>query len=191
MKLLLSYKLRTMLLVGALILVGLLITLLANRDQIERTYQTYQMTSAFKHELAPLRSHLEALGFSELDRIKSQCINQKSPSGAIDPGLTCSASLDGYVEVGNDKDRLAKLNAAAQALSKAFDQNGWRQREDYKTVDWFKAISQNVDYQPDQLNVKQLDDKTCTIDFYTAYSNPKPIAFSLQATCHKPKINFL
>ena len=140
--------------------------------------------STLQQEIAKLGAPLTAMGF-DTKKVQTNCY--KGADQLAEPvDLVCTATIDSYQVLGKDKERLAKINDQALSLSNLLDKNGWKQREDLKTIDWFKNISKGVDYQPDQLNTKQIGEISCTVDFFTAFSKPAPIAITLKADCSHP-----
>lgn len=168
---------------GILIVAGVM---LSDNSWVQRNYHRLSVERTIHKELKPLKAPLEALGFTDLDNLDTQCTKPAAdPSiGPSDDDWDCSASINRYVKVPADK---IAFNQHAETLSKALQANGWKSREDLPTIPWFQKISQNVDYQPDQLNTKQIGDMACTIDFYTAYSKPQAPAISLRAACDTPR----
>jgi hypothetical protein len=185
-------KIKTFILIAlGLILVGGGIGVYVKRSWVQRHYEAYQLKRELSQQIQPLRGSLEALGFTDL-KLKSECSYPPADYQSGQPGkvLHCTASISKYIIVGSGSDVTFTLTGGAVQLSKQLDQHGWQQRKDLPTIKWFEAIAKGVDYQPDQLNVKQLDDATCTIDFFTAFSKPAKPAINLVAMCQKPKFNF-
>lgn len=144
-------------------------------------------------QIKPLKEVLTSLGFTNLAKLETKCgyvtygptnDDQLKSSGTY---FECSSGIDRYIKVPTDAAGKTSFNQNAAKLSQILQDNGWKSRPDYPTIPWFQKISQGVDYQPDQLNTKKVDDFECTVDFFTAYSkmhNEKP-AISMRIFCDK------
>lgn len=175
-----------------LVIVGL--GLFVKKDWVKRSYYRVQTERTVRKELKPLQDSLTSLGFNNLSSLQTSC-NVSDPSnipenfeGVIDaelrPGryLDCSSSVSQFIRVPEDK---KAFQQHAEELSKVLQSNGWESREDYPTIQWFKAISEGVDYQPDQYNHKDVNGWNCVTDFFTAFSKPEPAALNMQLICNK------
>jgi hypothetical protein len=172
-----------------LILLALLIGIVGylKQDSIQRRYYGYQARHELSQQIEPLLPSLNAIGFTNLSKTKVSCTS--TPDAKSGKNInSCVAITKEYIVVGNDSTVVSKLTGSAKQFSEQLDKNGWKQRKDYPVIAWFTALGKGVDYQPDQLNIKQLDSMTCTIDITTAFSKPAPPAISLVATCEKPAI---
>lgn len=176
--------------IGAILILLLAAALTAyiKRDGIVRRWYGWEVRSELDKQMQPFNDVLSGgLGFSELPKAKVTCSSQPDvPNGRSKP--SCTATMTKYLVVGSGNDVAARLNTGAAELSKRLDENGWKQRKDLPTKSWFTAIGKGIDYQPDQLNVKQIGDMTCTLDFFTAFSKPAPPAINMVAMCQKPKL---
>jgi hypothetical protein len=157
------------------------------RLKVERTVTT---------QIKPLESSLKALGFNDLANLNTDCKyntyklnlpknalnDQLRPSGTY---FDCFSGIDRLITVPTDSVGKAAFNKNAEELSKTLQANGWVSRPDYPTIPWFQEISKGVDYQPDQLNEKNVDGMHCIVDFFTAFSKPAPTAISARINCSK------
>jgi hypothetical protein len=168
--------------------------LLIGRRWLRANYERLQAEATINEQLKPLKASLTALGFKDLSSLDTQCgyIKAALPNPEIGPmddvayqtgvNLRCSSGIDRYLVIPADK---ATFKQHASDLSKALRANGWISRPDYLTIPWFQQIGNGVDYQPDQLNSKSVQDYDCTVDFFTAFSRPAAPALSLRAFCDK------
>lgn len=168
-----------------IILLTLGLTAFIKRDGILRRIYSYQVRSELAEQLKPLQEPLKALGFTNLPKPKATCSSIPNMQTGKSES-TCTATISKYIVIGRGETVTKKINKSAAWLDSQFSANGWKQRKDLPTIAWFNTISQGVDYQPDQLNIKQLNTMTCTIDFFTAFSKPSEPAINLVATCEKP-----
>jgi hypothetical protein len=161
-----------------------------SKDWITTNYYRYKVESTVSSETKPLKSSLEALGFKELDKLKTSCgyivwgetfLAPNSPTY-----FDCYSGMDRYYVLPQDEPGKASTMERVRELDAALRSNGWTSRPDYQTVMWFEKILEGVDYQPDQLNTKTVGDLNCIVDFFTAYSKPNPPAVSLSIHCNKP-----
>jgi len=155
-----------------------------------------------KEELAPLRASLTALGFTNLSELDTKCATTQPPEPTVNPQhpndipdapipvFECSSGVNRYVVLPADAAGKTAFIRQAQELSRTLRANGWTSREDYPTVPWFQSVAGGVDYQPDQLNTKNIGNVHCMVDFFTAFSKPKPPAISLQASCNTADSEF-
>lgn len=142
---------------------------------LRTAYEKERIKRTLTSQIKDLEAPLERMGFS-LSNIKAACERGEGSD------LYCNARVNSFVVIRSTPE---ELNQQAAQLSDLLNQHGWHQRPDYPTKDWFNKISQQVDYQPDQLNTKTVDGMDCTVDFFTAFSKPKPAAVTLSADCSK------
>lgn len=167
------------------------------RHWLLQNYYRQKVERTFTNELKPLKGSLTALGYKDLSNLDTRCgyITYKSdPADPLDEPirpngtyLECSSGINRLTKVPEDAAGKITFNQRAVELSKVLQANGWQSRKDYPTVPWFQKISEGVDYQPDQLNQKTVNNMQCTVDFFTAFSKPDPIAISVMAFCVKPQ----
>lgn len=191
------YSTKKWLLFSAILLAALSLTASAFvfRKWINVTYTRYKIENTISSELKPLESVLSSLGFGNLKELDTNCgynTYKWEPNllgGAADithsdgTYFECSSGIDRYIVVAEGTSNRSELVKHANELSVALQSNGWKSREDLLTVPWFENIAKDVDYQPDQLNTKKVGNFDCIIDFFTAFSKPKPTAISMRAYC--------
>jgi hypothetical protein len=160
----------------------------------DQTYYRKKAEHTVIAQIKPLKEILMSLGFTNLSKLDTKCDyvtfkptegDQQQSGGTY---FECSSGIDRYTKVPTDAAGKANFNQNAAKLSQILHTNGWQSRPDYPTIPWFQKISQGIDYQPDQLNEKKVNDFECIVDFFTAYSkvyNEEP-AISVRIFCNKP-----
>jgi hypothetical protein len=152
--------------------------------KIKEIYYKHKVESSMASESKKLGDPLKALGFTDV-KTKSSC-NYYPKAGYQGNPLSCVAEQQSYVVFGSS-DSKNKVNTAAANLSTLLSHNDWKQREDLKVDKFFKGVTSKVDYYPDAYIYKYFDNTLCVLDFYEAYSNPKPPAASVVFTCSAPE----
>jgi hypothetical protein len=153
--------------------------------KVREAYYAHKVKSSLSSETEKLGNPLKELGFTD---IKEQTNCSYYPKmGYQGRPLSCTTQQQSYVVFNSDSAK-NKANAAAANLSKLMSQNGWHQ-DDPSIADWFKGVTNKVDYYPDDYNYKYSDNTFCVLDFFEAYSNPKPPAASVVFTCTTPEIH--
>lgn len=184
---------RTLVIVSLVIVALVAVGAFASKQWLIQNYYRQKVEKTLSTQLKPLASTLKSLGFGDLTTLDTACSYNIYPdtSAVTDAAYSagkvfeCSSSVRGFIKVPTDEQGKATFNQNAFELSKILQANGWESRKEYPTVSWFEKISQGVDYQPDQLNLKTVGNIQCTIDFFTAFSQPDPAALSLHAYCSK------
>jgi hypothetical protein len=178
-----------------LFLVGLVIIFLfPAKHWFNQIYYRKKAEHTVTTQIKPLKEVLTSLGFTDLSKLDTKCgyVTYRPVEGADQAHnggtyFDCSSGIDRYIKVPTDPAGKASFNQIAAKLSQVLQANGWQSRQDYPTIPWFQKISQGVDYQPDQLNQKKVNDFDCVVDFFTAYSklySEKP-AISVRVFCNK------
>lgn len=185
----------------AIAVVGLLViasALFLGRNWLAQNYDRLKVERTISGEIEKLEPQLTALGFTDLKQLETSCGYVTYPSheemqqdggfylSGPGPQYECSSGIDRLTQVPTDEAGKAQFNRNAENLNQSLRANGWKSREDLQTIQWFQEISKGVDWQPDQLNTKTVDDLNCMVDFFTAYSKPAPPAISVQFNCYKP-----
>jgi hypothetical protein len=181
------------LLLAVLAIIFLIFALFCFKHWYNPIYFRKKVEHTVSAQVKPLKDVLTSLGFTNLSKLDTKCGDvtyeptyegdQRQSGGAY---FECSSGIDRYTKVPTDAVGIARFNQNAAKLSQILQANGWKSRPDYPTVPWFQKISQGVDYQPDQLNKKKINDLECTVDFFTAYSkmhNQSP-AISVRIFCN-------
>jgi hypothetical protein len=176
--------------IGIVILTLLLLSLVGylKREGLQRRWYGHQVQSELSQQIQPLTQSFSDIGFTNLPKAKVDC--EKAPTAKLGQSENaCMALIKKYIVVGSGETVSNELDKGASELSKHLESNGWKQRKDLPVTTWFHAIGQGIDYQPDQLDLKQIGNNiTCTIDITTAFSKPKPPAINLVMTCEKPAL---
>lgn len=165
-------------------------SLTVGRNWIVGNYYRVKIEKTLRNELRPFTAPLNELGFTNLNDIDTKCSYVKYPVAppADSPHpeggtfFECRTSVNRFVVMSKDA---AKINNNAKQISDLLKANGWNTRKDFPTIDWFKKITEGVDYQPDQYSQKQVGDFNCIFDFFTAFSKPDPAAVAFNASCTK------
>jgi hypothetical protein len=169
---------------GAVVIIVLIGGLILSGPWLKEQYYRYQVKNALSGELQKLHEPLAALGFTQLGKPTVKC-SHDDEFGKGARQLRCTAHVSKYLVMVNRTANSTDIDAGARQLSQYLDQNSWYQRKDYLTIPWFEKIGQGVDYQPDQINTKNIGEIACGVTFYTAFSKPAPAAIELQAECSK------
>jgi hypothetical protein len=171
-----------------LILMLAIVFLFPAKHWFDQTYYRKKTEHTVTAQIKPLKEVLTSLGFTNLSKLDTKCgdvtYEPKQQSGGA--YFECSSGIDRYMKVPTDAAGKASFNENAAKLSQILQANGWHSRPDYPTIPWFQKISQGVDYQPDQLNQKKVNNFECMVDFFTAYSkmhNERP-AISVRIFCN-------
>jgi hypothetical protein len=155
-------------------------------ENAKKVYYGYKTRSALSKENKDLGEPLKALGFTNIEGGKSICEHIEK-FGYTGKPLDCTAILKSY-QVFSDETSKTKAVTAATKLSSALKQRGWKQGN-YEVGTWFKDVMSGVDYNADAYYYKYVDKTFCVLDFFVAYSNPKPPAVSVQFRCTVPEIH--
>jgi hypothetical protein len=160
---------------------------------VKELYYAHKARTVLAQENLLLKNPLRKLGFTSITRGDNEnCIDYSTfivsslPGGPVDK-IQCSAEIKSYKVFDNEND-VNKAVEAAQEISLLMEQNGWK-RGNYELGTWFKGVLNKADYSPDAYHYKYVDDKFCVIDFFVAYSNPKPPAVQAIFTCTTPENN--
>jgi hypothetical protein len=199
----------TALLLAVLAIIFLILALFFFKHWYNETYYRKKAEHTVTAQIKPLKDVLTSLGFMNLSKLDTKCrdvtyepidIDRGPQSGAAYAPIQidgtqqqsggayfeCSSGIDRYIKVPIDAAGKVTFNQNVAKLSQILQANGWKSRPDYPTIPWFQKISQGVDYQPDQLNQKKVNDLDCIVDFFTAYSkmhNESP-AISVRIFCN-------
>lgn len=192
-----THSKRKLVIVSLVIVALLAVGAFVSKQWLIQNYYRQKVEKTLNAQLKPLASTLKSLGFADLATLDTACSYNTYPdtSGVTDAAYStgkvfeCSSGVRGYIKIPTDDQGKATFNQNAVELSKVLQANGWESRKDYHTVPWFEKITQGVDYQPDQLNLKTVGDIQCTVDFFTAFSQPDPAAISMHAYCNKLTTN--
>jgi hypothetical protein len=171
-------------LVAILAAAAVLLLAMNTPKKVKEIYYKHKVESAMASESKKLGDPLKTLGFTDV-KTKSSC-NYYPKAGYQGNPLSCVVEKQSYVVFGSN-DSKNTANTAAANLSTLLNQNGWKQREDLKVDKFFKGVTSKVDYYPDAYTYKYFGNTLCVLDFYEAYSNPKPPAASVVFTCSSPE----
>ncbi len=155
-------------------------------DKTKKAYYGYKSRSALSNESRKLGDPLRALGFTNIEGGKSICQHMEK-AGYTGKPLDCTTELKSYVVFADDASK-TKAIGAAEKLSSSLKQNGWQQGN-YEVGKWFKDVLNKVDYNPDAYHYKYFGNTFCVLDFFVAYSNPKPPAVNADFRCTVPEIH--
>jgi hypothetical protein len=151
--------------------------------KVREFYYGHKVKTAMDKESNKLGDPLKSLGFTDV-KTRSSC-KYYPKSGYQGNPLTCSVEKQSY-KVFADEASKGQAIAAAQKLNVLLNQKGWHQGSTH-VAKWFDGMVHKVDYYPDAYNFKYTGDMYCVLDFYEAYSNPKPPAASVVYTCTAPE----
>lgn len=166
-------------------------------QKVSRMVRGYKIRKTFYSENKALGEPLKSLGFTDIQGGQSKCDEPpRDEDGNIfdeylkngDIVFECQVQQNSYRVFGDDKAAKEQLVTAASALKEKMQQNGWKTREDFEMVKWFKDVSGGVDYNPDLYSEKYIEEtKTqCTLSFTVAYSKPQPAAINAVFDCISP-----
>ncbi|HWZ65316.1 MAG TPA: hypothetical protein VNX65_00795 [Patescibacteria group bacterium] len=153
-------------------------------NKTTRLYYGYKSRVILLAENKRLGKPLVALGFTNVEGGQPIC-QYIEKHGYTGKTLDCTAELTGY-KTFTDSTSKARAIDAAQKLSIALNKNGWHQGN-YEVGKWFKDVLGNVDYNPDAYSYKYSGNTFCTLDFFVAYSNPRPPAVNVKFRCTAPE----
>jgi hypothetical protein len=185
---------KVIIVIAFLIAVLAVVFLFPAKHWFNQTYYRRKAEHTVRLQIKPLKEVLTSLGFTNLSKLDTKCGyatfkptegDQRQSGGTY---FECSSGIDRYIKVPTDAAGKASLNENTAKLSQILQTNGWESRPDYPTIPWFQKISQGVDYQPDQLNKKNVNGFECIVDFFTAYSKmySEEPAISVRIFCNKP-----
>jgi hypothetical protein len=175
---------------GVAILVFILvIALVLCWSNIKRIYYGHQASSAFSTALTNLRSPLNTFGFQNIEGTSSKCVDE-SIYGYATLRLQCSAMHQAYVVIGNNPVQKNSFVAKAEELDMLLKQSGWTENGNTTPTigQWFQGITSGKDWYSDEGAYENVGNQHCGLDFFVAYSSPKPPAFTLQLACSSPRL---
>lgn len=153
-------------------------------NDTKRIYYGYKSRVALSDENKKLGDPLKALGFTDTEGGNSVCEYIEKANYEGRP-LDCTAELKSYQEFSDDSAK-NKAISASESLSESLKQNGWQQGN-YEVGKWFKDVLNGVDYNPDAYHYKYFGNTFCVLDFFVAYSSPKPPAVNAMFRCTVPE----
>jgi len=144
----------------------------------------HSVQSVYNKETATLNDPLRSLGFKNIIHAPAKC--QLAWAQNIHTSVECVSSSSSYMIIG-DTDRAALVNNA-KSLSERLQNNAWQgtysNSGPYTSLlTLATSISSGIDWQPDAAYTKQVGNTSCTIDFNTAFSKPKPAAIAGRVDC--------
>lgn len=156
--------------------------------KIKRIYYGYKVRAALDAENQKLKEPLKLLGFTNIEGGDSTC-EYAEKYGYPGLPLDCRADLRSYM-VFNDEAQKERTISAAEELSKLLEANGWKRgSSDYEISKWFKDVTSGTDWNADAYHYKYFDNTYCVLDFFVAYSNPKPPAVNAVFLCNTPELH--
>ncbi|MEO6761103.1 MAG: hypothetical protein ABI220_01850 [Candidatus Saccharimonadales bacterium] len=170
----------------AVVIILALFFTLGGVSKIKKIYYGHKSRSALSSESKKLGDPLKSLGFTDIKGSNSLCqyTHKANYSGKM---LGCITELKSYTVFPNKTSKDSAILAASK-LSAALEKDGWH-RGNYEVGEWFKDVLNGVDYNPDAYQYKYSGNTFCVLDYFVAYSNPKPPAVSVTFSCTTPEIH--
>lgn len=179
-----QFRLKLFGLISALVVLFLVIFVFVLGQNISKWRYGNDAKASFNTELSTL-GPLSTFGLKKTSN--SKCITE-AISQYNKPQLQCSVSEDPYIVIGKSVSSKNHFVAQAAKLDNLLKKNGWTETANATPTikQWFEGITSGKDWYPDEGAYKNIGASHCSIDFFLAFSNPKPPAFNLQASCTAP-----
>lgn len=154
-------------------------------QKIDKIRYGFEASHAFDEEVSTLSQPLLTFGIKK--NMPSKCDMEQIYQYAT-PQLQCSVSENPYTLIGGSQTAKSRFVQQAGKLDALFEQNGWTETKNMTPSirQWFQGITSGKDWYTDDGAFKNIGNSHCSVDFFVAFSNPKPPAFTMQTSCSAP-----